>query len=713
MTKVSIIVPIYNVEKYLKRCIDTILNQTLKDIEIILATDGGEECDEICRNYAKQDKKVTLVMHPGSYGKAFNKSLKIAKGEYIGIVEADDWCDPFMYEKLYSRAIETKADVVKGGFYFTFDDPERNFSVLYDGYMENFSLLDRPDFLSSQPAVWSCIYNKKFLLQNKIFMMEERLPFIDVPFHYETLFMAKNYQLLKEPLYFYYQDNPEQSVRNVKPLAGITTEKKAYEILFQKTKLYDVLKEGLIYATACHLRWNYGRLAPKDIKVFWNAAHEFLKSLPLEDIQYTFFYPEDKKFFLSILNNTYTMWRLKRNLKKILSIQSSNTHKQLCILGVKIKIKKNTNVKNSIQKIFSVKNSKNKTRKIITVLGIKLKIKNYRRIGKNKRKEAENVKAQILENARKLSNIEQSLSHKDEILTSLEKNVKAQIVENTQKLNNIEQFLSSKNALFISLKEKNKQLETNLNNQTCKIQKFINNIDAEKKDILDDYTIEDNTSLYDENFYKINAKESYESARLVIDIFKKYYNPHSVIDLGCGVGTWLKAWQENGANEILGVDANQMPENMLYISRKNLHVVDFENSSFNVDKKYDLAQSLECLEHISPQNEDKILSILYKASDLVLFSAAIPMQVGTNHINCHKLQYWVDKFKDKGYKCYDIIRPECIKKNIKIGSWYMQNILVFAKDEKAQILEEKGAIPIEKPVLFYHSEILKDILTLL
>ena len=634
MTKVSIIVPIYNVEKYLKRCIDTILNQTLKDIEIILATDGGEECDEICRNYAKQDKRVTLVMHPGSYGKAFNKSLKIAKGEYIGIVEADDWCDPFMYEKLYSRAIETKADVVKGGFYFTFDDPERNFSVLYDGYMENFSLLDRPDFLSSQPAVWSCIYNKKFLLQNKIFMMEERLPFIDAPFHYETLFMAKNYQLLKEPLYFYYQDNPEQSVRNVKPLAGITTEKKAYEILFQKTKLHDVLKEGLIYATACHLRWNYGRLAPKDIKVFWNAAHEFLKSLPLEDIQYTFFYPEDKKFFLSILNNTYTMWRLKRNLKKILSIQSSNTHKQLCILGVKIKIKKNTNVKNSIQKIFSVKNS-------------------------------------------------------------------------------IEQFLSSKNALIISLKEKNKQLETNLNNQTCKIQKFINNIDAEKKDILDDYTIEDNTSLYDENFYKINAKESYESARLVIDIFKKYYNPHSVIDLGCGVGTWLKAWQENGANEILGVDANQMPENMLYISRENLHVVDFEKSSFNVDKKYDLAQSLECLEHISPQNEDKLLSILYKASDLVLFSAAIPMQVGTNHINCHKLQYWVDKFKDKGYKCYDIIRPECIKKNIKIGSWYMQNILVFAKNEKAQIIEAKGAIPIEKPVLFYHSEILKDILTLL
>ena len=713
MTKVSIIVPIYNVEKYLRRCVDSILNQTLKDIEIILATDGGNECDQICQDYAKQDKRVTLVIHPGSYGKAFNKSLKIAKGEYIGIVEADDWCDPFMYEKLYSRAKETKADVVKGGFYFTFDDSKRNFSILYDGYMENFSLLDRPDFLSSQPAVWSCIYNKKFLLQNKIFMMEERLPFIDVPFHYETLFMAKNYQLLKEPLYFYYQDNPEQSVRNVKPLAGITTEKKAYEILFKKTNLYDDIKEGLIYATACHLRWNYERLSQKDIRVFWNAAHEFLKSLPLKNVRYIYLYPEDKSFFLLVLKNQYSVFWLKKLLKNLLSIQILKNRKQFCILGLKIKIKQDWNIKNCIKKLFSVKNSKNKMRKIITFLGMKFKIKNYRRIAKNKRKEEENIKGQILENTRKLNNIEQYMSHTDTMLNFLEDSIKTQIFENTQKLNNIEQFLSSKNALFISLKEKNKQLEISLNNQTSKIQKFINNIDAEKKDILDDYTIEDNTSLYDENFYKINAKESYESARLVIDIFKKYYNPHSVIDLGCGVGTWLKAWQENGANEILGVDANQMPENMLYISRENLHVVDFEKSSFNVDKKYDLAQSLECLEHISPQNEDKLLSILYKASDLVLFSAAIPMQVGTNHINCHKLQYWVDKFKDKGYKCYDIIRPECIKKNIKIGSWYMQNILVFAKNEKAQIIEAKGAIPIEKPVLFYHSEILKDILTLL
>lgn len=679
MTKVSIILPIYNVEKYLKRCVDSILNQTLKDIEIILATDGGSECDQICQNYAKQDKRVTVVMHPGSYGKAFNKSLNIAKGNYIGIVEADDWCDPFMFEKLYNRAVKTKADVVKGGFYFAFDNSNRNFKVIYDGYQENFSLLDRPDFLSSQPSVWSCIYNKEFLLQNKIFMMEERLPFIDVPFHYETLFMAKNYQLLKEPLYYYYQDNPEQSVKNVKPLAGITTEKKGYEILFQKTNLYDALKEGLIYATACHLRWNYSRLATKDIKIFWNNAHKFLKSLPLRNVQYIYLYPEDKKFFSHVLKNTYTTYQFKivlskaiNKITKLIKFPHRNNNLFLTFKN-KIKIQKKIQFRKFLQKVFSVKNSKDKTRKIITFWGIKFKIKNYKRILKNKKKE--NINETILNNAQKLDKIEKFLLE----LTEIER-------------------------------EKNKLSELKINNITNQIKKFINNIDAEKKDILDSYTIENNAELYDEEFYKINAKESYLSACYVIDILKKYYMPQSVIDLGCGVGTWLKAWQEQGVSDILGIDANQMQNDKLYIKRENIKIIDFETSSFDIDKKYDLAQSLECLEHISPQNEDKALSILCNSSDLILFSAAIPMQIGTHHINCHKLQYWVNKFKKQGYKCYDIIRPECIKNGAEIGSWYIQNILVFAKNEKAQILEKKGAISIEKPILFYHAEILKDIL---
>ena len=128
----------------------------------------------------------------------------------------------------------------------------------------------------------------------------------------------------------------------------------------------------------------------------------------------------------------------------------------------------------------------------------------------------------------------------------------------------------------------------------------------------------------------------------IINIFKKYYNPKSVLDLGCGVGTWLKAWNDNGAERILGFDANEMPEEYLYIPRENLKVLDFEKEQLKLNERFDLAMSLECLEHISIDNQQKALNVLTNASDMILFSAAIPYQVGTNHINCHKLTYWTD-----------------------------------------------------------------------
>lgn len=223
--KVSIILPIFKVENYLRKCVDSILSQTIKEIEVILATDGPETCDEICHEYEKKDERVKVVLHPGSYGKAFNKSLEIAQGEYIGIVETDDWCDMTMFEKLYTKAKETDADVVKCGFYFAFDDEKKNYAVLYDGYDEDFSLIKQPEFISSQPSVWSCIYKKEFLLNNEISMIEERLLFIDVPFHYETLCKSKKYVLLKEPLYYYYQDNPGQTVQNIKMFDGLNVER--------------------------------------------------------------------------------------------------------------------------------------------------------------------------------------------------------------------------------------------------------------------------------------------------------------------------------------------------------------------------------------------------------------------------------------------------------------------------------------------------------
>lgn len=349
--KISIILPIFKTENYLKRCIDSIINQTLSDIEIILATDGPEECNKICDEYSSIDNRIKVIYDPGSYGKAFNKSLEIAQGEYIGIVETDDWCDLTMFEKLYKKAQITDADVVKCGFYFAFDDSNKNFKVLHKNYNNNMNVFKQQDFLSSQPSVWSCIYKKEFLLKNNIKMIEDKMSFIDSPFHYETLYKAKNYQLLKEPLYFYYQDNPNQTVKCVKPLDGLNAEKYAYDKIVAEKELFAKIKEGFIFATALHLHWNYTRLCKKDIQIFWTLASDYVGNLNLDNIKYKYFSQNLKEFFFELRFCTY-----KEKLKKDKKRQRKNNLKKLA------------------NNIFSLKNEGN--RKILTILGLKIKAKN-------------------------------------------------------------------------------------------------------------------------------------------------------------------------------------------------------------------------------------------------------------------------------------------------------------------------------------------------
>ena len=106
MIKVSIIVPIYNVEKYLHQCVDSLLNQTLRDIEVILVDDGSpDSCPHICEEYKKKDIRVKVVhKQNGGLSDARNAGLKLVEGEYVAFIDSDDYVDLHMFEKLYAAA---------------------------------------------------------------------------------------------------------------------------------------------------------------------------------------------------------------------------------------------------------------------------------------------------------------------------------------------------------------------------------------------------------------------------------------------------------------------------------------------------------------------------------------------------------------------------------------------------------------------------------
>lgn len=129
--KVSIIVPIYNVEKYLDRCVQSLIHQTLKNIEIILVDDGSpDNCPAMCDEYAKQDNRIKVVHKKNAgLGMARNSGIEVATGEFVAFVDSDDYVDTSMFELLYKEALKTQADAVFCAYQI--HDKNRNGEILF------------------------------------------------------------------------------------------------------------------------------------------------------------------------------------------------------------------------------------------------------------------------------------------------------------------------------------------------------------------------------------------------------------------------------------------------------------------------------------------------------------------------------------------------------------------------------------------------------
>lgn len=160
---------------------------------------------------------------------------------------------------------------------------------------------------------------------------------------------------------------------------------------------------------------------------------------------------------------------------------------------------------------------------------------------------------------------------------------------------------------------------------------------------------------YDEKFYNMHKDEMLLSAENMLPFIMDIFNPKSVIDVGCGVGSWLYVFKKLGVDEILGLDGEWVSKEQLLIPEENFIATDLENPK-DINRKFDLAMSLEVAEHLSPSNARQFIKFLTDKSSVVLFSAAIPGQGGTNHVNEQWPEYWNEIFKEYGFQILDIIR---------------------------------------------------------
>lgn len=218
MPKVSVIVPVCNVESYVAECLDTLIHQTLKDIEIICLNDGStDNSGKILEDYRERDQRVKVVHKENTgYGNSMNIGLQMACGDYIAIVESDDFVEPDMLEILYSTAVEQDADIVKGE-YFRY----QNGSDTYAGRMRDFpkgqtlNAQNTPLLMMLADTIWSALYRRQFLIENRITFHETPgASFQDISFAIQGWIHAFRVWLLETPLMHYRIDNLSSSMHN-------------------------------------------------------------------------------------------------------------------------------------------------------------------------------------------------------------------------------------------------------------------------------------------------------------------------------------------------------------------------------------------------------------------------------------------------------------------------------------------------------------------
>lgn len=227
MAKVSVIIPVYGVEKYLNEALDSVVNQTLKDLEIILIDDGGKDnCPSIIDEYASKDSRIIAVHKPnGGYGQSCNVGLERATGEYIAIMEPDDYIDSHMYEELYDIAQKYDSDIVKSPYYSNCEDVV-NKGIIYNDFTRyynipktSFNIFEAPSLLYEHPSIWSALYKREFLNSNGIrFKEAPGAGWTDNPFQIQTLCLAKKINYTSKAYYYWriLNDNPSKELKDYK-----------------------------------------------------------------------------------------------------------------------------------------------------------------------------------------------------------------------------------------------------------------------------------------------------------------------------------------------------------------------------------------------------------------------------------------------------------------------------------------------------------------
>ncbi|WP_033151991.1 glycosyltransferase family 2 protein [Pseudobutyrivibrio ruminis] len=243
--KLSVLIPIYNVDKYLEECLSSIQNISYKDVEIICINDGSTDASkDIIDTFCKTDERFIILdkMNSG-YGDSLNRGLDIAKGEYVSILESDDTINIAVLEEMLSIAENKELDIVKANYNLLYEDriePFQNFKDVT--YNEVFCPTEHWNVFLSAPAIWSAVFKREFLVENKIkFLATPGASYQDTSFMFKCWCNASRVLLINDYLINYRQTNENSSSNSSKKIFDILNETNEMKSYVMRNKKLDIL----------------------------------------------------------------------------------------------------------------------------------------------------------------------------------------------------------------------------------------------------------------------------------------------------------------------------------------------------------------------------------------------------------------------------------------------------------------------------------------
>lgn len=182
-------------------------------------------------------------------------------------------------------------------------------------------------------------------------------------------------------------------------------------------------------------------------------------------------------------------------------------------------------------------------------------------------------------------------------------------------------------------------------------------------------------AAYDGDFYEALKQTGAQAAGVVVPLLVAWLSPKSVVDVGCAIGTWLAAFRSAGVGDILGLDGPEVDVSHLDVPPSQFRCIDLA-VPFSVERTFDLALSLEVGEHLPPDRAASFIADLTALAPVVVFSAAIPHQGGTHHVNEQWPDYWSRLFAVHGFMAVDCLRP-LLWADERVAWWYRQNVIVY------------------------------------